>query len=124
MSYVARLAAAGTICLTLGCDALKIGTVCTTEARPGLFVTVLDSVTKSPITGASVTARSGTTSDVVPDFESARSSYYLAYEKAGTYSVTVEKAGYLTWSRTNVRVTSHECHVKTVALTALLQAQP
>jgi hypothetical protein len=124
MTRFLRLAAAGAIGSTLGCDALQIGTACTDEARPGLVVTVLDSVTKAAISGASVTARSGTRTDVVPDYESARSSYPLAYEKAGTYSVTVEKAGYRTWLRSDVRVTSDRCHVQTVSLTALLQPLP
>ena len=117
-------AVAAVMLLSLGCDALKIGTACTTEARPGLVVTVLDSVTKAQISGARVTARNGTTTDVVPDPWAATSAYSLAFEKPGTYEVTVEKSGYRTWVRTNVRVTEDECHVKTVSLTALLQPQP
>jgi hypothetical protein len=49
--------------------------------------------------------------------------YPLVQENAGGYTVTVEQAGYRPWTRTNVRVTSDACHVKTVSLTALLQPQ-
>ncbi|MEO5580406.1 MAG: PEGA domain-containing protein [Gemmatimonadaceae bacterium] len=45
----------------------------------------------------------------------------LAYERAGTYTVTVTKPGYREWRRTGVQVGRDECHVITVPLTARLQ---
>ncbi len=103
----------------LGCSD-PIGTICTEEARPGILVTVRDSVTSAPVAGARVVARTPTaadTSDGLPD-----GTYPLAYEKAGTYEVTVEQTGYRLWTRGNVQVTRDECHVQTVSLTALLQS--
>ena len=96
-----------------------IGTICTDEARPGILVTVRDSVTSAPVSGARVVARMGTTADTssgLPD-----GTYPLAYEKPGDYEVTVEQMGYRLWTRGNVRVTRDECHVQTVPLTALVQ---
>ena len=102
----------------LGCsDAL--GTICTDEARPGILVTVRDSVTRAPVSGARVVARMGTTIDTssgLPD-----GTYPLAYEKPGTYEVTVDQTGYRLWTSGNVPVTRDECHVQTVSLTALIQ---
>jgi hypothetical protein len=62
------------------------------------------------------TATAADTSDGLPD-----GTYPLAYEKPGTYEVTVQQTGYRLWTRTNVQVTRDECHVQTVSLTALLQ---
>lgn len=102
----------------LGCsDAL--GAICTDEARPGILVTVRDSVTRAPVSEARVVARMGTTTDTssgLPD-----GTYPLAYEKPGTYEVTVEQTGYRLWTRGNVQVTRDECHVQTVSFTALIQ---
>lgn len=64
-------------------------------------------------------ARMGTTTDTssgLPD-----GTYALAYEKPGTYAVTVEQTGYRLWTRGNVPVTRDECHVQTVSLTAPIQ---
>lgn len=42
--------------------------------------------------------------------------YTSAYERAGTYSIRVQKAGYKDWVKTGVRVRQGTCHVKTVTL--------
>jgi len=102
----------------LGCSD-AIGPICTDEARPGILVTVRDSVMSAPVSGARVVARRGTTADTssgLPD-----GTYPLAYEKPGTYEVTVEQTGYRLWTRRNLQVTRDECHVQTVSLTALVQ---
>ena len=91
--------------------------VCTDEARPGIRVIVLDSLTGAPITdGVRVIARSGTFADT-----SEAGFHAVAFEQAGTFDVTVEKDGYRLWSRDDVRVQRDECHVRTVELTARLQ---
>jgi len=46
---------------------------------------------------------------------------YLAYERAGTYSITLDAPGYKTWRRDNVVVARGDCHVKPVSVTALMQ---
>ena len=100
--------------------------VCTQEFRPGLVVYVKDSLTRAGVaSGASLVVREGSYKDSVaatnsgPDQDNSPLS--AAGERSGTYQVTVLKPGYATWLQSNVRVTSNECHVNTVNLTALLQ---
>jgi len=58
------IGAAGTALATLlGCSEAAIGVNCTDEARPGLVVTVRDSVTTATLSGAQVVARTATTAD-------------------------------------------------------------
>ncbi len=85
--------------------------LCTTEARAGVSVTVVDAATNQPIPEYRGIVRDGSYSDSLR-FGGA------AYERAGTYSVTVEADGYLTWTRAGVVVTDGACHVNGVALRA------
>ena len=99
------------------CGILTGPRVCTDEAVAGIRVDVRDSVTNAPITeGVRVIARTETFADT------AQGPFYaLAFEQPGTYEVTAEAEGYRLWSRSGVRVTRGECHVRTVSLTARLQ---
>lgn len=111
------------VAVLAGCD-LITGPACTTEARPALTVDVRDSITNATAgPGARIIARDGAFADtvLVPTDDAARFPYQLAHERAGTYTVTVERDGYRPWSRSGVRVTKDECHVRTLALTARLQ---
>lgn len=57
-------------------------------------------------------------------FMTADSLFGGAADRAGTYSVTVEHAGYATWRRDAIHVDETPCHeVATVPLVALLQRQ-
>ena len=47
-----------------------------------------------------------------------------AWEAAGTYTVTVEKPGFETWVRQDVRVEEGGCHVVPVRLEAVLSPRP
>ena len=114
-------AAAVFLAMMVGCND-SFGTICTDEARPGLMVTVRDSLTSAALSEARVIGRMGTTADTAQ--WPLAGVYPLAYETPGIYQVAVEQAGYRTWTRANVRVTRDECHVQTVSLTALLQRQP
>jgi D-serine deaminase-like pyridoxal phosphate-dependent protein len=90
---------------------------CDLRAYPAIMVAIRDSLTDVPVTeGVRVIARDGTYADTA-DFRV----FGLAHERPGTYTVTVEKDGYQTWSRTGVRVRDGECHVQTVELTARLK---
>ncbi len=99
------------------------GVVCTLEARPGLLVTVRDSVTGAAVSDAQVGARRGAAADTARGgaVRSDGALYALAHERPGTYAVRVERAGYRVWERAGVEVSADRCHVRTVALTALLQ---
>jgi len=100
------------------------GIACTAIYVYVLSVTVQDSVTGSPAAaGATVIARDGAYADstVVPASGANNTSVGLAGERAGTYSITVRKAAYQTWSKTGVQVTKDVCHVIPVQVAAKLQ---
>jgi hypothetical protein len=90
---------------------------CDMSAHPAIRLDVRDSVTEATVTeGIRAIARDGTFADTTL-FRPVQ----LAHERPGTYTVTVEKEGYQTWSRTGVRVRDGECHVRTVDLIARLK---
>jgi hypothetical protein len=105
------------------------GLVCTAEYRFGLAITVIDSVTSSPPTAATLIARSGTFVDSVgptaPYSIHVNDSPVLilnsAGERAGTYDVTVRSPGYRDWTRSGINVSADECHVRLTSVTARLQ---
>ena len=111
----------------LACDSAVGPGACTAIALPALDVTVLDSLTEAPLaSGARVIARDGAYADTSVTAPAGSSGpelavQGLAYERAGRYSVTVERAGYQPWRRDGVVVRRGSCHVETVRLTALLQ---
>ena len=104
---------------------------CLAAVAPGVQVEVRDSVSNEP-------AAYGATGSVVdgPFIDSLRVSglgvfppeslLYLraADERAGTYTVTVTKPGYVDWYRAGVEVTRGPCHVETAHLTARLRQAP
>jgi len=99
--------------------------VCTLIAVPGIEVLVRDSASGSfASNGATATAVEGSFTDTngFPEtFTQPETPIGLAYEREGTYAVTVTKASYKAWTTSGVRVTRDVCHVRTVTLTALLQ---
>ena len=110
------------IMILSGCDGIMWpGMACTTEARPGLSVTVLDASTGLLLTGGSVIAREGAYADTARSFIPA--SYPLAYERPGKYDVSVDVPGFQLWSKSGVAVRRDGCHVVTVQLDARLISQ-
>jgi hypothetical protein len=115
--------------LLTGCGSAVFDGPCTANYVFGLTVTVVDSVTGIPPASARLLARSGAYSDSVGPaaphqyYENGPSVLQLstAGERKGTYDLTVRAAGYRDWTRTGVKVTADECHVRPVALTARLQ---
>ena len=116
----AALVLAGTT--TTNSCAVIVGPVCKHEVRwPALSVEVTDSITSAPLaSGARVIASDGAFADTAigEGSDSARS---LALDRAGTYTVTVDREGYAPWSRHGVHVTGDDCHVHTVKIFARLQ---
>lgn len=100
---------------------------CTQELRPGLVVEVRDAGTGAPAAdGARLIARDG---DYVETVEGppvpGMTFLQAAGERAGKYTVTIQKAGYQDWTRSNIWVRDDGCHVSTARLEARLQpAQP
>lgn len=124
-------AAALGLAMLSGCSLSDIfdgGRLCTANIQPGIQATVTDSVTGAPAAaGAKLVARDGTYADssmypADPQYQQA----WLAgaYERAGTYAVTITKPGYRPWAKSGVVVTRGECHVNTVKLEAKLQPAP
>ena len=70
--------------------------------------------------GARAIARDGTFADTA-FAEATAFPYSLAFERPGSYTVTVEKPGYRLWTRDGVTVTRDRCHVITVSIVARLQ---
>lgn len=98
-----------------GCD-LVTDTACTSIMVPALMVDVVDSTTNAPAgSGARIIATDGAYADTTTGGGA------LAGERPGLYTVTVEQEGYRTWSRSGIRVTRDECHVRTERIVARLQ---
>ena len=116
--------------LVAGCDTLSGLTSgdCTTILIPALSVRAVDSLNgTSVIGGATVRATDGTFVDsaVVPmDRPDLDQGVPLAYERAGTYQVSVLRSGYRTWTQSDVRVRKTTCHVETAKLVARLVRAP
>jgi uncharacterized membrane protein len=107
--------------------------ICTDHFEYGLSVAVQDSLTGAPAaSGARLIARDGAYADTAtvpagaPDSDPDSGVLQAAGERPGTYAVTVEKSGFLTWQRNNVIVAMDDygCHVVPVQLTARLQRAP
>ena len=87
-----------------------------------ISVEALDSITNAPAgAGVRIIASDRAFADTVITVDDFGGPYGLAHERAGSYTVTVEQAGHSPWSRSDVQVSRDDCHVRTVALTALLQ---
>ncbi len=106
-----------------GCsNAEQIG-FCAAPAPLAVIVTVRDSISG---TGAATNALGTIVGNSVVDTLIQRDSLtFEGGDRLGTFTVTIEKPGYFTWSRANVRVTqTGPCgNVLPVSLTALLQPQ-
>lgn len=101
--------------------------LCTQEAVSGISVEVRDAASGAPAAcGATGTFQEAAYVEALSDAGqcSRVDSWpylYGAFERAGTYRVTVSKLGYETWVLDSVTVTSDGCHVQPVALQANLE---
>ena len=124
---VQTLALAATLAI-ISCEE-PLTVECLTVPVAGLRVAVVDSITLSPPTEATLVARSSAFIDSIGPVEPSRVTttqrdtliLYTAVDRPGTYSVLVRSPGYSDWLRTTVDVTADACHVRTVTLTARLQ---
>jgi hypothetical protein len=106
--------------------ACEFGQLCDLRALPGVVVTIVDSVTASPVPAeVTVIATHGPYADTaivapsgVPPAEA-----WLAEERPGFYRVEVRAPGYRTWTSPLLHVMQDDCHVRTVKVTARLQPQ-
>jgi len=124
----------GKIHLLLGAMALLLVSACgsdsfscTTSYDPGILIRVTDSTSGTLIScGARAVVTAGTYSETVANpsgpscFDSAM--LMAAFERPGTYAVTVSKAGYLDFTINDVVVTAGVCHVIPVTVEAPLSS--
>ncbi len=96
---------------------------CTDQFVYGLNVIVLDAVTGNPIfQDIEVKAVDGTYQEILELVPSSEYAFVGAGERAGTYVVTVTKAGYQTYTSAPIVLTRDECHVIPQSLTVNLQS--
>ena len=96
-------------------------TTCTTEARAGLNVTVVDILTGAHLCDATVIASEGAYSETLSVVAPSLACVYTgAWERAGTYSISATKAGYQDQTQDGVVVSKDACHVHGAAVTISL----
>ena len=83
---------------------------------------VTDQVTGAPIAAADVEAVEGTFIEkLMPNGDG---TYQGAYERVGTYDVTVNQSGYMPATIHPVEVKSDDCHVITRTIDVMLTPSP
>jgi hypothetical protein len=97
--------------------------ICTDQFVYGLNVIVLDSSTGNPIfQDIEVKAVDGTYQEILELVPGLEYAFVGAGERAGTYVVTITKAGYQTYTSAPIVLTRDECHVILQSLTVNLQS--
>jgi hypothetical protein len=96
---------------------------CTDQFVYGLYVIVLDSSTGNPIfQDIEIKAVDGTYQEILELVSGLEYAFVGAGERAGTYVVTITKAGYQTYTSAPIVITRDECHVIPQSLTVNLQS--
>ncbi len=96
---------------------------CTTEAVPAINVLVRLGASTTPTSeGVTVVANSGSFTETLQTQSAIDPLFVGAYERQGTYTVTVSKEGYQTYTSAPFTVSRDECHVITKQLTVALVA--
>ncbi|RAR46780.1 carboxypeptidase-like regulatory domain-containing protein [Flavobacterium lacus] len=119
------------IFLLLACTPFLLATTCddddeiycTQEAKAGLNITVKDAVTDEFLsTGVTVVAQDGTYTETLEQFPNEEVPVFIgAWERVGTYVLTVSKEGYQTFISEPIVVTADVCHVIPEQSTVQLQ---
>uniref|UniRef100_UPI00404B14F5 hypothetical protein n=1 Tax=Flavobacterium sp. TaxID=239 RepID=UPI00404B14F5 len=96
---------------------------CTLEAVAGISVTVKNAVTSETLSvGVTVLLQDDLYSETIQEFIGEDFSVFSgAWERTGTYIVTVSKEGYQTFVSEPVTVNQDVCHVIPVQMAVLLQ---
>ena len=108
---------------TISTEQLSLGhnTVCTLDFRPGLLLNVVDQADQSPMNcGLVATAEEGDFTEVVETNSSDcndQMEISMLGERAGFYTLTVEKAGYQTRIIEDLGIGKDLCHVITREVT-------
>jgi hypothetical protein len=109
--------------LFVGCDSGH-EVICTTQAVAGLNVLVKDAASNELLSeGITVLAQEGEYTETLQlllfDLQQV---FVGAWERKGTYTITVSKAGYQTFTSSPIVVERDICHVIPKHLTVYLQA--
>ena len=113
-----------TLFFTSSCDDNDDNQIfCTAQFVYGSNVIVLDASTGNPIfQDIEVKAVDGTYQEILELVPSSEYAFVGAGERAGTYVVTITKAGYQTYTSAPIVLTRDECHVIPQSLTVNLQS--
>lgn len=97
--------------------------ICTQEAKAGLNISVKDAVTQDLLSlGVTVIIQDGLYNETLEEFIGEDFSFFMgAWERVGTYTVTVSKEGYQTFTSEPIVVTADVCHVIPQQITVDLQ---
>jgi hypothetical protein len=126
----AVLTAALLLSVALGCGGTNYACGDGAVGQSAVGVTIYDARTGQPAaTGATATLSDGSLTETLttPIYDYSTASQpgallgYSGGHGAGTFTITVQKAGYTTWQRTNVRVTQGPCMLNGVSVRADLQ---
>lgn len=103
----------GILFIFLSCSLNNTGEIpCTEEARAGLNIAVKDAVTNQLLSsGITVIAKDGNYTETLEFFNANNPVFSGAWERQGTYIITVSGAGYVTSVSETITVTADECHV-------------
>lgn len=97
---------------------------CTEEYVPGLIVTVKDAETGAILNeGVAVTAIDGDYSEDLEAISEMSSDFYGAFERQGSYIISVYKEGYAEYTSDVIEVGADRCHVITEEVTVELQPE-
>ncbi|MDP3946602.1 MAG: carboxypeptidase-like regulatory domain-containing protein [Lutibacter sp.] len=97
---------------------------CTEEARAALNITVKNAVTNQVLgNGITVTAKDGNYTETLEFFDVNNPVFSGAWERAGTYIITVSGVGYIIFVSESITVTADECHVIPQQLQVSLQPE-
>lgn len=109
--------------VSTSCESSDDQIYCTTQFVYGLNVRVLDADSGNPIfQDIEVKAVDGAYVEIMELIPSSEYSFAGAGERAGTYTLTITKEGYQTYTSEPIVLTRDYCHVIPQAITVDLQA--
>lgn len=104
-------------------DATQDPIFCTEEARAGLEVTVRDGIGGAFLTeGVTVVAQDNEYKETLENFTGSNA-FFGAFERTGTYVITVSKEGYANQSTEPIVVEEDICHVITESIEVIIEKQ-
>jgi hypothetical protein len=124
MKKIILLLAPLTLLLSASCDnSNQNQIVCTQQFVYGLNIIVLDATTGNPIfQDIEVKAVDGTHEELLELVPGLEYAFAGAGERIGSYTITVTKASYQTYTSDPITVTRDDCHVIPQSLTINLQS--